>query len=1710
MCASVRAPLVPRHSLLGCAVWACLLGLRLWPGPATPNKGVRCGCVCLGSGCGWAPPFLAGVLRCSCLCARSACTPPLLAGVCVLGLEFRLSPATPGWAVGVCVFVCALRLYPATPGWVSRCGWVRSGSVFGCAPSLLAAVLGCVCVCVRTPLLPRHSWLGCAVWVGVLGLGFQLHPATHGWGVGVLCVLVCTLPLVPRHSWLGCAVWACVLGLGWWPGPATPNRGVRCGCVCLGSGFGLRPATPGWGVGVLCVLVCALRLYPATPGWGVWSGRVCLGWGSGWAPPLLAWVLGFACLCARSGCTPPLLAGVCVLGLGFRLRPATPGWAVAVCVFVCALRLYPATPGCSVRCAWVCSGSGLGWGVGVCVCICVRPACIPPLLAGVCGVGVCAWARVSAAPRHSWLGCWGSVCACVRAPLVPRHSWLQCAVWACVLGPGLWLGPASRGWGVGVCVFVCAIRLYPATPGWDVRCGCVCLGSGFGCAPPLLAGVSGCVCACVPAPLVPRHSWLGFVVRGFDVTWHLFRCRGLLRVVLAARVCGTRWPLLLGTFPCALVVASGVPLLCAWWPRVCTAPRPVRSLSMLRWAFPTPWCLSPTRGLAPPALLGGCAGHAEAGRETGSLCLPLAPGAAGALGSLRVVPVRGPAMGLSLAGPFGFGLGLRALRWFACVDPVTDASGFPYRPSFDGGLGRCTGAVSCGHRHLPLRVGGRNARVPCVCACARPSWPGRAGRPSGRVLVRLTFFSGRFVFLLCSAPCGLGLPLLWFFGCLSPPPFFFFPLFRLPHAPFVPLFLWFPALGALGLGAFVFFPPPPPACIFFVMRPLCLWFSLVSGPGCPAPWRCVLFVLLGSRSSALRGLSPLLLFPPGNWLLPGGCPPPLFFLPAVPISVRPLCLFLSVVSAPGALRLGALFFFPPPPPGLCFFLSCAPFVSRFLWFRAPGALGLGAVCCLFCWPPAPWLSVLSRLFCGSRLVVGCSLVVASPPLPLFLSSYCSIFRAPPLSLSFFGFRPRVPCALAPCFSFLLTPRLVFFCIVLRPRYLWLSLVSGPGCPRPWRCVLFVLLASRSSALRALSSLLWFPPGRWLLPGGRPPTPHFCVSLVFSLPLCAPFFFLVACPRCLRLSLVCGPGCPGPWRCVLFVLLASRSSALRALSPPCASWLAVGCSLVVAATRPPPFVSRCFSRCRLVLCFFFSLRAPVVSRFLWFPAPGALGLGAVCCLFCWPPAPRLSVRSRLLCGSRLDVGCSLVVAAPPPPPPFVSRGFSCCRFVLRFLVFFCAPPLSLAFSGFRPRVPWALALCAVCFDGLPLLGSPCALASFVFPAWPYAAWWYLLPPPPFVSRGFCCCCSVLCFFSPLVGGSRRLLPPPTLVCAWCLVLSGVAAPRCPSVLRAVLCCLALRWCGLLRAVRCLLGCLFLCCAALLVAAACSAVSLIVPSGWVVRRVACCLVLACVVACSAVLCVSGCGAAPRCCASCLLVLCCRVLCCFVALVWCCCLLCPVLWRCPSPWGPVLCGAVFCGVPPRCELCAVCVLSWRADAGCCSPLCCVLCVLPGVALCVPCPLRSVRRCLPLCWCACFLLSVWCVLLLANGAVVRCCVLCCFLWCSVVRCWVWRPVGVCWPCASVSVSLSGRVVWLPVGGVVCCGALLPCVVFCRAVLSRGAVLLCSAVVLRCCLCLLCPPVACRAVLCCAVGCLCCFVPVGGVCVLWCPVPPCRHAQKN
>ena len=260
--------------------------------------------------------------------------------------------------------VCALRLYPATLGRRVRCGSVCVGSGFGCAPPLLAGVLGCVCVCVHAPLVPRHSWLGPAVWVCVLGLEFGLCAATPGWGLGMcVCVRacsVCTPPLLAGVCGVVVCAWARVSAL-------LCHSWLECWAVCVCVHAPLVPCHfwPGCAVWVF-VLWLGFQRRPATPGLGF---GVCL------------------CLCARSTCTGHFWLGcavwVCVLRLRFRLARATPG--------------------------------SVG---GLCVCLCARSTCTLPLLAGVCGVGVCAWSQVSAVPRHPWLLCWG-VCVYVRAPPYP-------------------------------------------------------------------------------------------------------------------------------------------------------------------------------------------------------------------------------------------------------------------------------------------------------------------------------------------------------------------------------------------------------------------------------------------------------------------------------------------------------------------------------------------------------------------------------------------------------------------------------------------------------------------------------------------------------------------------------------------------------------------------------------------------------------------------------------------------------------------------------------------------------------------------------------------------------------------------------------------------------------------------------------------------------------------------------------------------------------------------------------------------------------------------------------------------------------------------------------------------------------------------------------------------------------------------------------------
>ena len=549
-----------------------------WAVPATPGWGLPAAVVC-------------GVWR-------------WCVGGVVAGVWCGWSLATPGG--GSCV------LLPATPGWVSlplvvggpRHSWLGSACGGGvwcvvCGGGVLVGLwlvcgvvgpsplLAEVPVCYSPPLLARFR---CPWWWAV--------PAT-GWGplaavvCGVWCVAVvcwwgcgwCVVWLVPRHSWRR---FLCPTPRHSWLGFAA------------GGGGRSPPLLAGVRLRRWCV-VC-----------GVWCAAVVCWWGGGWcvvwlvprhswrkflcATPRHSW-LGFAA--GGGGRSPPLLAAV-------RLRR----WCV-----VCGVWRW--CVGGVVAGVW-CSWSLATPGGGSCVLLPATPGWVSlPLVVGgprhswlgsACGVGVwcvavvcwwgCGWCVVWLVPRHSWRR---SLCA------TPRPSWLGFAAGGGGPSPPLLAGVRWRRW-CGVCGVWCVVCCWgpspllaevlvcysppllagfrcrwwwavPATPGWGPLAAVVCVLCLAGSDGPASRGRSGaphlflwplCLSALLGplragvAPLsfaavaVPR--WLGFVVCGLAVAWHLFVCRGSLRVVRALRVCGTRRPSLLGTCPCALVVAGGVPL----------------------------------------------------------------------------------------------------------------------------------------------------------------------------------------------------------------------------------------------------------------------------------------------------------------------------------------------------------------------------------------------------------------------------------------------------------------------------------------------------------------------------------------------------------------------------------------------------------------------------------------------------------------------------------------------------------------------------------------------------------------------------------------------------------------------------------------------------------------------------------------------------------------------------------------------------------------------------------------------------------------------------------------------------------------------------------------------------------------------------------------------------------------------------------------------
>ena len=196
-------------------------------------------------------------------------------------------------------------------------------------------------------------------------------------------------------------------------------------------------------------------------------------------------------------------------------------------------------------CGWVwvlLTPASPGWGLGW---VCLGSVCgVVPLLPAVCGVR--GWALVSA---FFW-----DVCGFVRVSLAPRRFRFRCAVWACVLGPGLGCAPPFLA-GLSGCVF-CAFFFS----------GCwVSLSRAFWSVPPspfirarLLAFFFCGVCLLVSVPLFPsgRCSWLGVAGLG----WVVPLC------LLGGPVSGALWVGGLAAFSCCWRAV--------WWLWAVFAPPP--------------------------------------------------------------------------------------------------------------------------------------------------------------------------------------------------------------------------------------------------------------------------------------------------------------------------------------------------------------------------------------------------------------------------------------------------------------------------------------------------------------------------------------------------------------------------------------------------------------------------------------------------------------------------------------------------------------------------------------------------------------------------------------------------------------------------------------------------------------------------------------------------------------------------------------------------------------------------------------------------------------------------------------------------------------------------------------------------------------------------------------------------------------------------------
>ena len=610
----------------------------------------------------------------------------------------------------------------------------------------------------------------------------------------------------------------------------------------------------------------------------------------------------------------------------------------------------------------------------------------------------------------------------------------------------------------------------------------------------------------------------------------------------------------------------------------------------------------------------------------------------------------GPAMGLSLGGPSGVGLWLLALPWVACVDPITDASGFPVPSVLRPGTRPLHQGCFVWTPTPPLS-GRRTPRPGPVRVCLCVALSARSGRRASRARFDAPHFflwPVPVLSLYARPPTGWGCSVG---GCS-----------RVLFSFVRPCWLWrsvfrgVPALSALGLGvlrprppcyfslslSFFSFPPPRPSFFCILLFFLCSssgFFFLSSF----FLLRCAVSSVLGwSWASGRVGVCSC-----GCCASAGRLRFRCVVRCSLPVSA--LCVSLLV-----ALRVssGAVLAVCPFPVLLLLPCLCGLSSRRVLWRRLRPVVALGfcrgvallrrvlSCCfalrwCVLCW--SLWCGVLPR--CG----VPCG--VAAPPLPGAVRGsfilVCAGFAPPP--------PPRlvvVPCVVRCRASYrgVLQSVVCFvFCPVLCGVLVW-GWVLAPCCPAQCCagscCAVFVVLCCRA----LLPFLLVFvlrcslplrgAPGSFCLCGALP----WCVALFgvtsgFFLSLCVVFWCLLFGLAVLFCLLV-GPG--GSWCRVLVVCCGvSLGPVLR-------------CVAVRLAAR------RCVVvRCVVLFCSVWCCCAlsPVLGRCpsSWSPVPS----GAVFCLVC----PRCVCFAVVCCGLLLFaavlcavcvLGCHAVRSLSSPP------------------------------------------------------------------------------------------------------------------------------------------------------------------------------------------------------------------------------------------------------------------------------------------------------------------------------------------------------------------------------------------------------------------------------------------------------------------------------